>query len=445
MENYTEKSNQKPIVVSALKSMSLLWKYRKFYPQLGDHFREHMGDVVQYHLRGKRYYITNPEMAQKVYRLDYRKAVKPNDPYDSLAPYQGNGLVLSEGPDWIKQRRWAAPHFLRSAFPEYLSIMVSETESLIQEWQKSAESGASVNLVTSLNRTTFRILCRCILGHVLDSKLDLLYKGINETIVLLPKRIFAPFYTNINTPLPTNLQIKRSAKRYRQVIAEIIQEAKTSGQAGMLSHLLKQKEITDEEMIDMVSTMVGAGFETTANLLSWTFVLLCQNLEAQERLRNELTPITQKNLTLEALENAEYLEAVMNESLRMYPPLLVPSRRMTEAVDIDGYHFEKGSNIDLSIWAVQHHPDYWKNPNQFLPERFLKENLDPRSLAAFFPFVVGPRECIGKQFALLEARVILSLLLSKFEFKLADGVKVEPEALLVLRPRGGVRCLIRGV
>ena len=423
-----------------LQSAQVIWKNRTFYPRIGDHFRDEVGGLVRYRLKRPRYYVTDPELAQKIMRIDYKRAVKPLDPYDALAPYQGNGLVLSKGPDWVKQRRWSSPFFLSANFPAYLKVMLEETESVAQVWSKQGSQPRSI--VSDLNRMTFRILCRCILGRVIDSRLDTLYAGIDESIFLVPKRVFAPVQTPLGFPTPNNLKLNASAKRYRDTITEVIEEVRKDPTPGLLSHLLKQSDITQDEIIDMIATMIGAGFETTANLLSWTIAALAQNEPVQTRLQKELQGVVKAGPTVEAIEGAEYLEAVVNESLRVFPPLLVPARKLEEDMELGGHRFPKGTTFDISIWAINRHPDYWDNPSEFRPERFLKENLKPRSLQAFIPFAVGPRECVGKAFALLEARAILALLLSRFTLKLAPGHVIEPDSQLVLRPKYGVSVVI---
>lgn len=423
--------------VGWLRSTQVIVKNRAFYPAIGEYFRDHVGGLVSYYLRGRRYFVTDPALAQKVMRVDFKRAVKPLDPYDALQPWQGNGLVLSEGAEWIKQRRWASPFFISAAFPAYLKIMREETDALAEEWARSA--GKPIQVVPTLNRATFRILCRCILGKVLDSHLDKLYRGIDETIFLTPQRVFAAVRFPLHYPTPLNRKMGRSAKEYRGVIAEIIEDVRKDPKPGLLSHLLKQTDITQDDMIDMISTMIGAGFETTANLLSWTFATLAQNQAAQDKVRRELKAVAATGPTLEAIEGARYLEAVINESLRLYPPILVPGRKFEEDIELDGHFFKKGSQVDVSIWALHRHPDYWDQPTEFIPERFLDENITDRQRQAFMPFAVGPRECVGKAFALLEARTVLTILLSRFSFTLAPDALIVPESSLVLRPRYGVK------
>jgi cytochrome P450 len=216
---------------------------------------------------------------------------------------------------------------------------------------------------------------------------------------------------------------------------------------SMLLHAVDEEtgeKMTDAQLRDEVLTLFSAGHETTANLLSWTLLLLIENADVEEQLRAELLSWARADggaRALDALLRLPLLDAVLKESMRIYPPIPIVTRACEADDVLDGVVAHKGDYVFCAPWSVHRHPKLWPDPLRFDPGRFLVE--DPaRPRYAHFPFLGGPRKCIGDQLALLEAKLILASLLPRYAFARADRTPVVPEATVSLRPKHGLRVTI---
>lgn len=192
-------------------------------------------------------------------------------------------------------------------------------------------------------------------------------------------------------------------------------------------------------MHDEVLTLLLAGYETTSNALSWTWYLLSQHPTAEECLHEELDMVLVGHLpSVDDLPRLAYTRMVIEESMRLYPPAWSFTRHVLADDEIGGYRIPKGSTIILSPYVTHRHPAFWENPEMFDPERFSAEHVAKRPRYAYFPFGGGPRLCIGSNFALMEAQLILATVLQRYRLRLVPDTIVEPNPLITLRPRHGL-------
>ena len=212
-------------------------------------------------------------------------------------------------------------------------------------------------------------------------------------------------------------------------------------QGDLLSSLMTVRSeengarLDDEQLRHEMMGLLIAGYETTANALTWTFYLLSQNEWAAERLRCEVRQVLAgKPPTSAAVPRFPFLRMVLDESLRLFPPAWIIGRRAIGDDVIGGYHIPAGTVIAICIYTLHRHPAFWENPDLFDPERFTPERSASRHKHAYIPFSIGPRQCIGNSFALLEASLILASIVQRFELHLSPGVEVQPQPLYVLRP-----------
>ncbi len=201
--------------------------------------------------------------------------------------------------------------------------------------------------------------------------------------------------------------------------------------------------MNDQQLRDEVITLMVAGHETTSGALSWTLLLLSQHLDMEARLREEYTRVLGGRApTIEDLPQLKLGRMVLEESMRLYPPAWAFGRQAIDEDEVGGYRIPKGAFV-LMFPAVTHrHPDFWERPDVFDPERFDAERTTGRHRFAYIPFGGGPRGCIGNQFALTEAQLILATILPRYQFRLLPGAKVVPEPLITLRPRGGLQMTV---
>jgi cytochrome P450 len=191
----------------------------------------------------------------------------------------------------------------------------------------------------------------------------------------------------------------------------------------------------DQQLRDQLMTLLLAGYETTANALTWTWYLLSQNPGSFERMRSEVhSALDGRAPTYSDLERIPYLRQVLDESLRLYPPAWILGRRAIQEDEIGGYYVAPGTVLAISIYTLHRHPAFWENPDEFDPERFTPARSAGRHRHAYIPFGSGPRQCIGNTFGLLEASLIMACIAQRFEPRLVPGVEVQPQAIFVLRP-----------
>jgi cytochrome P450 len=197
--------------------------------------------------------------------------------------------------------------------------------------------------------------------------------------------------------------------------------------------------MSDAQLLDEVRTLVLAGHETTANALGWAWYLLARHPEVEARLHAELAAVLGgRTPTLDDLPQLSYTRMVIDETMRLYPPAPIMGRWVEDEDELHGYRIQGKTFISFSQYAVHRHPDFWDDPERFDPERFTPERVAARPKYAYFPFGGGPRLCIGNNFALMEAQIILATLAQRYRLRLAADRPIEPELVLTLRPCGGV-------
>ncbi len=198
--------------------------------------------------------------------------------------------------------------------------------------------------------------------------------------------------------------------------------------------------MNDRQIRDELMTMLIAGHETTANTLAWTWYLLSQHPDVEQRLYSEIDEVIGESIpTLEHLPNLKYTNMVLEETLRLYPTAGIFGRKAIADDELQGYRIPANSMIIISPYATQHHPDYWPDPEYFDPERFTPERSAARSHYAYFPFSSGPRMCIGSSFAMMEAQLILATIAQRYQLRMVPDHPVEPQLLVTLRPKYGLQ------
>ncbi|MBI5930837.1 MAG: cytochrome P450 [Chloroflexi bacterium] len=361
----------------------------------------------------------------------------------------GEGLLTSEGDFWLHQRRLIQPAFHRKRIAAFGQMMTDCTSEMMEAWQPYIESGQPLNLTEEMMNLTLNVVCQTLFStHITDAERAVVKDAMEVVLLFGLKNVTRPPFME---KLPTlgNQQARKAIHQLDKIVYRIIQERRAHPQDDEKSDLFTmlmsvQDEDTGESMDDRqvrdeIMTLFLAGHETTANTLAWTFYLLSENPTMTDALWAELDRVLDGQVpAVENLSNLPYTQAVLQESMRLYPPAWVISRQAINDDEIGGYPIPMGSAVIVSPYVMHRNPNYWEKPEQFNPTRFLDDSRPWRPPFSYFPFGGGARQCIGMNFAMMEAQLILATVAQKYQLHLVPTTKVEPEALLTLRPRNGL-------
>jgi cytochrome P450 len=421
---------------------------------------ERYGDTVRIRLGPIRSTVVyHPDGVKHVLQEQVKNYTKDHVSYDIVRWIAGDGLLTSRGETWLRQRRLAQPAFHRQRIAAMGELMIRRSEETLAEWEAIAGSGRSIDVGDAMMRLALRIVGDALFGADVDAQADTISRNFHT----LSDQVVTRFRSfNLIPPvLPRRRdQEWRQAKAaLDQVIYAMIAERRRSGEdRGDLFSMLMLAEdeetgerMNDKQLRDELLTMLVAGHETTATALTWAWGLLDRNPEAATRLHAELdavlggpgvSPAERRALTPADLPQLAYTRMVIDETLRLYPPIYIFSRAVKQADTVGGYAIPKGSSVDVSPYITHRHPAFWPDPERFDPERFTPERVAARHKYAYFPFSTGPRICIGNNFALMEATLALATLASRLRLRLATPALPAPEPLLTLRPLGGMQMVV---
>jgi cytochrome P450 len=406
---------------------------------------EAYGDVARFELGPiDTYMITNPADIERVLVTDAAKYRKPAFQDDAIGDLLGEGLLMSEGETWRKQRELAQPAFLMSRLSGLSELMVDYTEEMLAGWSP----GDVVDVEIEMARLTVKIIVEAMFGSTID---DERVRTVQENLEPLGKRFEPnPFRFAIPDWAPTkeNRDYKAALSTIEEVVWDLIAEREGTQHGGdgdedeepmdLLSVLLRARERgeqTDENLRDEMVTMLLAGHDTTALTLTYTWYLLSEHPEVESRLHDELDSLLDGRPTFADVRAMEYTEAVLNEAMRLYPPVYTIFREPQVDVRLGGYRIPEGSAVMLPQWAVHRSERYWDAPLEFDPDRWLDERADDRPRFVFFPFGGGPRFCIGKQLSLLEARLILGTVCQEYRLEYERDEPFDLRGSLTMHPR----------
>ncbi len=408
------------------------------------HLTREYGEIVAFSAAGlQRVLLSRPEYIQQLLVLDHAKFHKSKLTKLVVGPLLGQGLLISEGDFWRRQRRMMQPAFHRSRTNEYSPVMVDCALQHAKGWR----GGETRDIAAEMMKLTLEVAVRTLFGTSLASDSE----GIGRAMTFLQRyylrRARTPWRLPESWPTAKNRRAKRELHFMDSMVYRIISERKkeTQPRNDLLTLLMAAMhedgtQMTERQLRDETMTLFLAGHETTALSLSWTWYLLSQNPEAEARLHEELREVLSgRPPEVGDLERLPYLNAVVKEVLRMFPPAFIMARLNVEPVRFGEYEIPPGRTVLASQWVMHRDARFFDQPEKFLPERWL-DGLEERLPAGvYFPFGDGPRRCIGQGFALLETALVVAAIAQKFQFRLVPGHPVVPEPLVTLRPKFGIR------
>jgi cytochrome P450 len=427
-------------------------------------WREH-GDYVRLRIAplAYAYLLSHPHAVEHVLQKNARNYRKPELLTKPMRPLIGNGLFVSEGEFWLRQRRLMQPAFHRQQLARLAPLMVFATEAFVER-RLATGLDQAVDIVEEMARLSLQIASTTLFGSDLTAgdpgssgsfpEVDSIYHAYRTGFqhVTRPMKSFqlSPGWL----PTRANRAFARAKKVLDRVVLKLIEARRqtASPPADLLSLLLAARDeetggrMTDQQVRDEVVTLLTAGHETMVAALSWAWYLLGQHPRVQDGLADEVRGRFgggDTSLTAEDLPHLPLARAVFEETLRLYPPAWGVPRQASAADEIGGLPIPAKGVVILSQWITHRHPDFWPRPEQFQPERFLPGQETNRHRFAYFPFGGGPRGCIGNTFALMEGTLVLAAIARRFRVELLPGQAVVPDPGFTLRPRTGITAVLR--
>ena len=396
----------------------------EIYPKLGDAYRVFAPG------RGSHTWVFNhPDDVRRILIANHRNYTKGVG-FDRIKILLGNGIIVSEGEFWKRQRRMLQPTFHRRVIAQFDAIIAGANDRLLAQWEERCSRGEPVNVTADMSHMTLEIILRVLFGDDLGSI------GVTDE-----ENPFALLTDESARDLKLAYRFRKLAQQILQVVAK--RRAAGSQPAGevpdYVSMLLNARDkdtgegMTDREIVDELTTLIIAGHETTASALNWTWYLLGLHPEVEARLHAEIDATPEEAVPgLQAMEAMPYTNNVIREAMRLYPPVWVVSRRSIGTDTLGGYTVPPGTDVFFSPWFLHRHPDYWEQPDAFVPERFAMDE-EARPKLVYLPFSAGPHHCIGETLAVFEMLVHLNRFARRFRLRRVDDAPVDLEALINLR------------
>ncbi|HEX5000705.1 MAG TPA: cytochrome P450 [Terriglobia bacterium] len=401
------------------------------------------GDIVPFRMGGQQMFLVNhPSYIHEVLVTRNANFVKGRA-LQRAKRLLGEGLLTSEGERHRRQRMLAQPAFHRQRIASYAEVMVRHADRMSNRWQP----GVTMDISQEMTRLTLGIVAKTLFDADVESEAEEIGEAMTCILGMFNLLLF-PFADLLEkTPLPAMRRYRRMRERLDSVIYRIINERRQSGadHGDLLSMLLLARDeehgggMSDTEVRDEALTLFLAGHETTAATLSWIWYLLSEHPEVDAKLAGELNVQLNGRLPgMADIPQLPYTEAVVAESMRLYPPAWAIGRRALSEQRIGGVAVPADGIVLLSPFVTHRDARFFPDPERFDPQRWTPEARQSRPPYCYFPFGGGPRRCIGESFAWAETILILATLATRWRARLVPGTGVTPKALITLRPKHGV-------
>lgn len=412
--------------------------------------KNNYGDIVKILIGGKKYYIIqSPEGCRHILQENAKNYFKPGTA-KLMKRFLGDGLATSNGELWLKQRRLIQPAFHRKKIEGLANIINEETTGLIQRW-KTHPAEHLVNINHELLKLTLSNINKAMFGADVKEKADNIADVINRLLAYASSSVTSLIKIPLYIPTPSNVRFLKANQDFEKIIYDIIGQRKkenTETSTDLLDLLLhayddeSQSYMTARQLRDEITTIFMAGHETTAQTLSWVFYQLAANPEVYSKVRREAEALDEKVSAIDSLQKLVYTKSVIEETMRLYPPVWVMARKSIAEDIISGFRQPAGSTILINIYGMNHHAGYWNSPELFLPDRF-NTTIKERHPFLFIPFGGGQRLCIGNLFAMMVMQTVVARLVREFEFAVPPGFKPLAQPNITLRAKGGIRLLVK--
>jgi cytochrome P450 len=427
---------------------NLLWfALRKFRPAnpilLFQHLADTYGDIAHYKLAWNHIlFLNHPDYIREVLVVQNDNFIKERT-VQRTKMLLGEGMITSESAQHRQQRQVAQPAFHRQRIPEYAGAMVDEAVRMRESWRDGEQRDIAVDMM----HLTLNVVARTLFATDLREETGELADAINRIMGLYNFLVMLPAAEWLVHVRPPGLAaFVRARERIDAVVYRMIEaHRRERSDSGSLLDLMlaaapEGSSTSERSLRDQVITIFLAGYETVANALSWTWYLLSQNPECERRFHAEIDRELQgREPVFEDVPRLRYVEMVLAESMRLYPPAWAMGRYARSDFQLGEFLLPARTTVLISQFVTHRDPRFFPDPLRFDPERFTPEAKARRAKFTYFPFGAGTRQCIGESFAWMEGVLLLATLGQKWKLALVPGHRVEPEPLITLRPKFGMR------
>ena len=432
---------------------NLLWfAFRKFRPGnpifLFQHLAEKYGDIAHYKIGWHHIvFLNHPEYIREVLVVQNDNFIKERT-VQRTRMLLGEGMITSEDAEHRAQRQVAQPAFHRQRIQEYGAAIVDEAARARESWKDGGQRDVAIDMM----HLTLKIVARTLFAADLQNEVLELADAINRIMGLYNFLVMLPAAEWLVHLRPPGLAAFVTARKRIDAVVYRMMDAhrRRGGNGGSLLDLMLTASSNESQsdagpeaqqaLRDQVITIFLAGYETVANALIWTWYLLSQNPDCERRCHEEVDSVLQGRLpTVEDLPRLHYVEMVMAESMRLYPPAWAMGRYARNDFQLGEYRLPARTTVLISQFVTHRDPRYFPDPLRFDPQRFTAEAKSKRAKFTYFPFGAGVRQCIGESFAWMEGVLVLATFLQKWKLRLAPNQCVEPQPLITLRPKYGMR------
>jgi cytochrome P450 len=398
------------------------------------------GDVVRIRFPTRELCFFHPRHVKHILRTNVRNYPKGPE-YDTLKPILGDGIFVSEGDLWTRQRRLLAPEFREATVARFIPFMIQSAEQLFREWDARMRQGP-IDVTHDMMRLTLWVIGRTMfrsefleeserIGRALEVCLE------NATFQMLSMGLYKSWL-----PTKRNRVAREAERELDDTVRTIIRRGRDGdlGTHDVLSRMIGARDpdtgaaMSEQQLIDETKSLVLAGHETTSLALSWAFHLLAQHPAIEARLVEEVERVLRDGApTADALPKLVYTRMVFLETMRLYPPVPSVTRRVIEPDVIDGVRVTTDDVVVVSPFATHRHPAFWRSPDRFDPDRFSEANAARIEPYSYLPFLLGRRACLGEHFALIEGVLLLAMLVQRYKLTPTSREPVETRPISTLR------------
>lgn len=405
------------------------------------------GDVVQFPIpRPPSYLINEPEAVRRVLVTNARNYDKNTIQYRSLSLLTGNGLLVASTEDWRRQRPLVQPAFHHGTLQSTTEHVNRAVERLVRDWRRLPD-GQVIDMDAAMMHLALEVVGHALFGMDLSQDASALTRATLEGLDVVVARARVPITPPAWVPTPGNRRMAAALGQLDRAVLHMLASRRgrpAEESSDMLDLLINARDdrgvgLTRREIRDQIVTFIVAGHETVASALTWTWALLARSPRVQDLLADEAAAVLgDRHAGFDDYAKLPFARAVIDEAMRLYPPAWLMTRSTNEADVLGGADIPAGALLIMSPWLLHRHPQAWSNPWAFDPDRFVESEDRKVDRSAFIPFGAGPRQCIGRDFAYVEAVLSLASLAKEFTVSYPGGSMPTADASVTMRPTGGL-------